>query len=107
MTIEELDGAALAELLESEERGVVVDFWSPWCAPCRALRPHLDRIAAKEHERWRFVAVNTESDPTASETYRIRSLPTLVWFRGGRELSRLARGVTLSAVAEKLAELDA
>ena len=105
MKIEELDGAALAEVLETEERGIVVDFWSPWCAPCRALRPHLDRLAA-EQSGWRFVAVNTEADPSASETFAVSALPTLVWFRDGRELSRLAGGVTLSGVAQKLDELN-
>ena len=106
MKLEELDGARLREVLRSETRGVVVDFWSPWCAPCRALRPHLDRIAEEERELWRFVAVNTDVDPDASEAFDVSALPTIVWFRGGEELSRLAGAVTVSGVAEKMAELS-
>ena len=103
MNIEELDEAALSDVIHTEARGVVVDFWSPWCAPCRALRPHLDRMAEAERERWRFVAVNTQTHPNASDAYGVSALPTLVWFRAGRELSRLAGQVTLSDVESKLA----
>lgn len=105
MKLEELDAASLRDVLETETRGIVVDFWSPWCAPCRALRPHLDRLA-DEKAGWRFVAVNTEAHPSAGETFGVSALPTLVWFKGGRELSRLSGGVTLSGVAQKLEELE-
>ena len=106
MSVEELDGPQLRDLVESETRGVVVDFWSPWCAPCRALRPHLNRLADEHPEEWRFVAVNTEKHPGVGEAYGVRSLPTVVWFRAGREVSRLDGGVTLSSVAAKLDELQ-
>lgn len=104
--IDELDGVALGRVLHDEGRGVVVDFWSPWCAPCRALRPHLHKMAEDRADVWRFVAVNTEAHPTVAEDYDVRSLPTLVLFRDGEEISRLAGGITLSAVAATLDDLD-
>ena len=103
--VEELDDAGVVNVVRSESRGVVVDFWSPWCAPCRVLRPHLRGLAAENASGWRFVAVNTEAHPETAERFQVSSLPTLVWFQGGREVSRISGPMTVSAVAERLAEL--
>ncbi len=105
--IDELDGRTLGEVIRDEPRGVVVDFWSPWCAPCRVLRPHLSQMAQDRADAWRFVAVNTDAHPAAAEDYGVRSLPTLVLFRGGHELRRFAGGVTLSMIATALDDLEA
>ena len=105
MKVEELDGASVRAILEREARGVLVDFWSPWCAPCRALRPHLARLAQERSAEWRFVAINTEKHPASVEEFGISSLPTLVWFRKGTEIKRLTGGVTLSSIAAALDEL--
>jgi thioredoxin len=102
--IEELDGPALLELLGQEGRGVVVDFWSPWCAPCRTLRPHLARLAGEREREWRFVAVNTASHSAAAEDFGVKALPTIAFFRGGQELFRFAGAAALSAIVEKLDE---
>ena len=56
-TMEDIRGAELDAVLHDDERGVLVDFWSPWCAPCRTLRPHLSRLAGEREESWRIVAV--------------------------------------------------
>lgn len=100
--IDELNGTAVHEVLHSEHRGVLVDFWSPWCAPCRTLRPHLHKLAEERAHDWRFVAVNTEAHPTIAAAFEVASLPTLVLFRDGQELCRLHGGVTLSSVVAKL-----
>ena len=102
--IVELDGAGLRDLLETENRSVLIDFWSPWCGPCRALRPHLDKLAGERAEGWRFVAVNTEEHEEVGPEFGVSSLPTLVVFRGGQELTRLFGGITLSAVVDALDE---
>lgn len=102
--VDELDGAALRELLGNESRAVLVDFWSPWCGPCRALRPHLDKLAEERAESWRFVAVNTDKHEDVGEEFAVSSLPTLIAFQDGRELTRLLGGVTLGAVVETLDE---
>ena len=103
--LEELDGAALREVLGQEGRGVLVDFWSPWCAPCRTLRPHLARLAGEREGTWRFVAVNAASQPAAAEDFGVKALPTIAFFRGGQELFRFAGAAALSAIVEKLDEL--
>lgn len=106
MKIDEVDGvAALSDLLSQESQGVLVDFWSPWCAPCRTLRPHLDRMAEERAGSWRFVAINTEEHPDAATTYNVKGLPTLALFRGGKELYRFSGNALPAAVEEKLGEL--
>lgn len=105
--IDELDGAAVREVLGSELRGILVDFWSPWCSPCRALRPHLKNLAAERQGNWRFVAVNTEEHPDAAEAFGVSALPTLVLFRGGKELFRFSGSALVSSLDAKLDELSA
>jgi len=103
--IDELDTKAVRDVLDTERRGVVIDFWSPWCAPCRALRPHLDKLAQVRARGWRFVAVNTEAHPDATEQFGVSSLPTLVMFRQGSEVHRFTGATLPSAMDAKLEEL--
>lgn len=103
--VDELDNGSVHELLLTESRSVLIDFWSPWCAPCRTLRPHLHKLAEERQADWRFVAVNTDMHPSAAEAFGVSALPTLVMFRDGEELSRLSGAVTLSSVVAKLDEL--
>ncbi len=105
--VDELDSGSVHELLLTESRRVLIDFWSPWCGPCRILRPHLHKLAEERHADWRFVAVNTEVHPTAAKTFGVSTLPTLVMFGDGEELSRLSGVVTLASVVAKLDELTA
>ena len=105
--IDELEGEALREVLSSESRHVLVDFWSPWCAPCRTMRPHLRRMASEREADWRFVAVNTEAQPEVAQDYQVRALPTLVLYENGVESFRFSGATTIGAIADKLDELDA
>ena len=104
--ISELDGDGLFRVLHEEQRGVVADFWSPWCSPCRALRPHIERLAEERGERWRFVAINTEAHPQAAESFGVKALPTIVFFRHGKELFRFAGSALVSSLDAKLEELS-
>lgn len=105
--LEELEGGlqAVEEVLKNEFRDVLVDFWSPWCAPCRALRPHLDKLSHTVSTRCRFVAVNTIAHPDAAEKFGVSSLPTLILFRKENEIHRFSDGVLVSSVEDKLREL--
>jgi thioredoxin len=104
--VEEFEGPGLRELLKEEGRGVLVDFWSPWCAPCRTLRPHIARLAGERQAEWRFVAVNTVAQPAVAEDFQVKSLPTIAFFRAGQELFRFQGMATLSGIVEKLDELS-
>jgi thioredoxin 2 len=69
---------------------VVVDYWAPWCGPCRMVAPELVKVAARANGRFIVVKVNTDALSDLGERFGIRSIPTLAVFAGGREVSRIA-----------------
>ncbi len=70
-----------AEVLESD-KPVLVDFWAPWCGPCRIVAPHLEELAG-EREDLRIVKLNVDDNPQTAMSYRITSIPTIARFEGG------------------------
>ncbi|MCG7755427.1 MAG: thioredoxin TrxC [Nitrosomonas sp.] len=67
---------------------VLVDFWEPWCGPCRMMAPAFSKAAAALEPHMRLVKVNTEEEQGLAARYNIRSIPTLALFKGGREIAR-------------------
>jgi thioredoxin 2 len=69
---------------------VLVDYWAPWCAPCRAMAPAFAAAARELATRARFAKVNTEDAPGLAQRAGIRAIPTLVLYRDGREIARVS-----------------
>jgi len=82
-----LTDATLPTFVAGTELPVLVDFWAEWCGPCLAMAPQFEKAAA-QLPHVRFVKVDSDASPKASVAHRIRSIPTLILFRGGRELAR-------------------
>ena len=79
---------AFDALVSSASHPVVVDFWAPWCGPCRMVAPELARVAAANAGRMIVVKVNTDQVAELGERFRIRSIPTMAVFLGGKEVGR-------------------
>jgi thioredoxin 2 len=86
--IEVESSAGFDRLIERSSLPVVVDYWAPWCGPCRMVAPELQKVAARQAGRFVVVKVNTDALGDLGERFGIRSIPTLAVFAGGREIAR-------------------
>jgi thioredoxin 1 len=76
-----------AEVIESETP-VLVDFWAPWCGPCRVVGPVLEEIAA-ERDDLRIVKLNTDENPETAAAFQVLSIPTMILFKGGEPAKKI------------------
>ena len=77
---------------------VLVDFWAPWCGPCKAMAPAFAQAAEQLEPGIRLIKVNTEANPEIGARYAIRSIPTMVIFRGGKEVARQSGAMSASSI---------
>ncbi|WP_424688512.1 MAG: thioredoxin [Halarcobacter ebronensis] len=88
---------------ETVKEGVsLVDFWAPWCGPCRMIAPTIDQLAIEYDGKAKICKVNTEEEQDLTVKYGIRSIPTILFFKDGEIVDQLIGATTKAALEEKL-----
>ncbi len=91
--------------VKNSTQPILVDFWAPWCGPCRMLAPILERIAERFAGKMRVAKINIDENPAVTSKFGIMSIPTLILFQGGKEVDRTIGALPEGILAEKLTRL--
>ncbi len=92
--------AAFDALIGRSDLPVLVDFWAPWCGPCKMVAPELAKIASEGAGRWVIAKVDTEELPSLAQRFGVTAIPTLVLFKAGREVARQAGALSAPAIRQ-------
>jgi thioredoxin 2 len=94
----ELDSARFEQHLTRNDLPLIVDFWAPWCGPCRMMAPYYEEAARRLSTRARFAKVNSDDNPALSSRFGIRGIPTLIAFKSGKEAARQSGAMDLNTL---------
>jgi thioredoxin 1 len=93
-----------ADVLQSE-KPVMVDFWAPWCGPCKAIGPTIEELAASFGNKIKFAKCNVDDNPVTPSKFGITAIPTLIFFKKGKEVEKITGMVAKSKLEEALNKL--
>lgn len=96
----EMTGEQFLRAMQKSDQPLVVDFWAPWCGPCKSFAPTFSQAAAEMEPRARFIKINTEIEQQIAGQFNIRSIPTLAVFKGGQEVNRMSGAMDLGGLTQ-------
>jgi thioredoxin 1 len=101
--VQNVSDATFDSMVLKSDKTVVVDFWAPWCMPCKMMSPIIDNVAVKNTGKAFFYKLNTDENSTTPNNYRIMGIPSVLFFKNGKEVKRL---VGVSSPENLQSELD-
>jgi thioredoxin 2 len=99
--------ATFSAEVERSPLPVVLDMWAPWCGPCRMITPMIEELATEMAGRLRFAKLNVDENPATAARFNVRSIPTILVFKGGREVDRIVGIQPKSAMTRRLEKVTA
>ena len=96
------DASFQQEILNASGPPTLVDFWAPWCGPCRIVGPIVDQLAAESNGRYRVAKLNVDDNPQTASRYQITSIPTMLIFKNGNVIDRIVGAQPKQAIVERL-----
>jgi len=97
-----LTEAAFDQTLAEHNEAIVVDFWAEWCGPCKAIAPTLDELATEYAGRVTIAKVNVDEHPGLAARFEVRSIPTLLIFKGGQVIDQVVGAVPKAQIKKRL-----
>lgn len=95
-----VDAEGFRKYIQNSDIPVVVDFWAPWCAPCRMMAPNFEEAAKRFPLKASFIKVNTEEYPQISQQFGIRGIPTIIIFKNGAEVHRVSGALDSNSIIQ-------
>lgn len=96
------DASFQQEVLNASGPPTLVDFWAPWCGPCRIVGPIVDQLAAESGGRYRIAKMNVDDNPMTASRYQIASIPTMLIFKNGSVIDRIVGAQPKQAIVDRL-----
>ncbi|MFA5905314.1 MAG: thioredoxin [Desulfobacula sp.] len=98
--IKEISDDSFEKIVLKSDKPVMVDFWAPWCGPCKAIAPTIDALEKEFGDKMTFVKVNVDDNPVSPGKYGVQAIPTLIFFKNGK----IADQITGMVAKQKLEE---